>query len=391
MFDDTPLVLVYDRPTLVEVARRLSECDAIGVDTESDSFYHYQEKVCLLQISDADTDYIIDPLRLGQDLHELAPIFADRNITKIFHGADYDVVCLKRDFGWDIAGIFDSLVAAQLLGLPKFGLADLIERYFGWQLDKAYQRHDWAARPLLPEHLEYARGDTHWLRAIREIMTLKLEAAGRLAHFEEECMILEKRAWGQRGFDPEGWNRIKGSNTLDEDGKRVLRKAWAYRDSQAKLLDRPQFKVMPDDVLLSLAEKLPESESELDAVVPPRSALRRRHGKALLQAVQDGLDDDTVLPKQTKEKPTGPKPRLVGKVAERVLAELKLWRNRRGKNNQTSAFTVASNGTLKSIALARPRTLEELAATPDVRKWQVAEFGQEILDVLDKADPPRKG
>ncbi|MBA2320238.1 MAG: ribonuclease D [Deltaproteobacteria bacterium] len=388
MFGDFPLVLVSDRPTLLEVAAKLARCNAIGVDTESDSFYHYQEKVCLLQISDADADYVIDPLALRQDLSPLNEVMADASITKIFHGADYDVVCLKRDFSFEIHGIFDTLVATQLLGRTRFGLADLIERYFGYEVDKTLQRHNWAQRPLEYDHLDYARGDTHFLRALREILLRDLAKANRLKRFEEECRLLERRQWQGRGFDPDGWLKAKGTITLDDDGKRVLRRAWAYRDEQARGMDRPQFKVMPDDILIALADVRPESEAELDKVISPRSGLRRRHGRAMLKIVQDGLDDRTPLAtSQRVERPKGPKPRLTGRLAEKVVVDLRTWRNARGKDASTAAFTIASNGTLKAIAANRPTSLAELAAISEVRAWQVEEFGEEILDVLQKSDP----
>lgn len=389
MFGDFPLVLVADRPTLVEVAAKLARCNAIGVDTESDSFYHYQEKVCLLQISDADNDYVIDPLALGQDLSVLNTVLANPAITKIFHGADYDVVCMKRDFGCEIHGIFDTLVATQLLGRTRFGLADLIDRYFGFEVDKTLQRHNWAQRPLLDDHLEYARGDTHFLRALREILHRDLVRANRLKRFEEECRLLEKRQWAGKGFDPDGWLKAKGIVSLDDAGKRVLRRAWAYRDEQARQMDRPQFKVMPDDVLVALADVRPESESELDKVISSRSGLRRRHGRQLLKIVQQGLDDTTPLATAQRERvaPKGPKPRLTGRAAEKVVADLRTWRNKRGVNPATAAFTIASNGTLKAIAAHRPMTIEELSVIPEVREWQVEEFGEELLAVLQKSDP----
>ncbi len=389
MFGSFPLVLVNNRHELENVADKLSKCKAIGVDTESDSFYHYQEKVCLLQLSDAEADYVIDPLALDQDLSALSPILADPSITKIFHGADYDVVCLKRDFGVEIHGIFDTLVATQLLGRTRFGLADLIERYFGHEVDKSLQRHNWAQRPLEDEHLYYARGDTHFLRALREILLRDLNKANRLRRFEEECRLLERRQWQGRGFDPDGWLKAKGTLNLDDAGKRVLRRAWAYRDEQAREMDRPQFKVMPDDVLVALAEIRPTSEAALDRVISPRSGLRRRHGKRLLRVVEEGLEDKSPLATGTKDRtaPRGPKPRLTGRAAEKVMADLRIWRNRTGKDVATAAFTIASNGTLKAIAAHRPMTLEELAAVPEVRAWQVEEFGNEILEALQKSDP----
>jgi ribonuclease D len=173
MFDDAPL-MVEDDEALVALAERLRSATVIGVDTESDSMYHYKEKVCLVQITDAHGDIIVDPLTID-DMSPLEPIFADPSVVKIFHGADYDIVSLKRDFGYQTNNLFDTLVAAQFLGLQGLGLADLIGRFFGIPIDKKFQRHDWSRRPLHPEHLDYARGDTHWLLALREILLRRLE------------------------------------------------------------------------------------------------------------------------------------------------------------------------------------------------------------------------
>lgn len=390
MYDDTPLVMVEDAKTLARVAERLAEAPVLGVDTESDSFYSYQEKVCLIQISDLHSDYIIDPLLLP-DLSPLAPIFADRSIPKILHGADYDVVCLKRDFGFEIRNIFDTLIAAQLLGMQRIGLADLILRFFGVELDKQYQRHDWSARPLLSEHLDYARGDTHYLPALREIMSRRLRQVGRMRHLREECKLLEKRKWQGRPFDPDGYLQIKHANLLDDAGKRILRRLYLYRDAAAREMDRPTFKVMPDQVLLKVAADKPKTSAELDRIFRGKSALKRRHGRELIACVRQGLEDDFPIPrlrKAPKPKRKGPRPRLTGRHAERALTELKNWRSRRIEDTEgLTPFLVASNSTLKAIAGVRPLDKEELRQIPDVRQWQVDEFGDEILEVLERVDP----
>lgn len=390
MYEDTPLVMVEDARTLDEVVERLSRAPVIGVDTESDSFYSYQEKVCLVQISDLEADYVIDPLRVP-DLSPLGPIMADRRIPKVLHGADYDIVCLKRDFGFEIRNVFDTLVAAQLLGMQRIGLADLILRYFGIELDKQYQRHDWSSRPLEPEHLEYARGDTHFLPALREIMSRSLRQTGRMRHLREECRILEKRQWKGRPFDPDGYLHIKKANTLDDASKRVLRRLYLYRDAAAREMDRPTFKVMPDQVLVRVAEEKPRSLADLDRLFPGMTAMKRRHGKHLVECVNQGLADDFDIPKapkRTRSRRNGPRPRLTGRVQERVLNELKNWRNRRVEETEgLTPYLVASNTTLKAIAARRPLDKDELREIPDVRSWQVDEFGDEILELLDALDP----
>lgn len=381
MFGDTPMVLVDSPEALAEAAAALSRAKVIGIDTESDSFHHYQEKVCLLQISDLHTDYVVDPLAV-RDLSPLAPLFGTPDVVKIFHGADYDVVSLKRDFGFQFRNLFDTMLAAQFLGLPRVGLADLIERWFGWTVDKKWQRHDWAARPLLDEHLYYARGDTHFLPALREVMTWKLRAVGRLHHLEEECVHLESRAWQGRSFDPSDFVRVKGARHLDEASLRVLRAVYAYRDGEARALDRPTFKVIPDPVLLEIAARKPEDEEALARLVRRGSPLMRRFGEGLVAAVRAGLTDTDPLPdlraaaREPQEKIADG---LRGRDQELLLARLKAWRNAVVARDHIAPVAVVSNGVLKEIARRAPRTPEELAAVPDIRHWQVHAWGNALI------------
>ena len=389
MFSNTPLAIVDTQEALVDLANVLSTRTVIGVDTESDSFHHYQEKVCLIQFSDLEQDYIVDPLTID-DMSPLKPIFSNPEIVKIFHGADYDVVCLGRDFDYTFRNIFDTMISAQMLGLPRVGLADLIESNFGHHIDKQYQRHDWAKRPLKNEHLEYARGDTHFLLALREILLRKLDRAGRIEHVTEECEILEKRAWVPKPFDPDGYLRIKGAHGLSDASKRVLRRLYLYRNEEAKRLDRPPFKVMPDSVLVSVSKTMPKTSDELDALFRSKNPMKRRHGTQLIDAVVKGLEDDFQIPKKQKRTPTpkGPKPRLTGRAAERGFLALKQWRNNLiASNAQLSPVTVASNATLKAIVHQYPSTLEELENIPEVRRWQVREYGDTFIKILQEAVP----
>lgn len=391
-FDDTPLVMVESQRALEECVATLSRARVIGLDTESDSSYAYQEKVCLIQVSDLHTDYVIDPLAV-RDLSPLGPLLADRSITKILHGADYDIVCLKRDFGFRIRGLFDTLIAAQLIGMERIGLADLINRFFGVEIDKHFQRYNWALRPLRPEHLEYARGDTHYLLALREILLRELRQIRRVRHFHEECRLLERREWHGRTFDPNGWLELKRAGDLDQAGMRILRRLYKYRDRQARMMNRPSYKVIPDDVLVDIARKKPGTERALDALFSPRSALRRRHGRALLEQTELALDDTEPLATATaKARPPRPKTRLRtrlrGRQAERVLADLKRWRSELlERNPRLNAYSVASNATLKWISAMRPFDLAELAEVPEVRRWQVRDFGEELLARLDRTAP----
>ncbi len=383
MFGETPLVMVESVDALAEAVASLRESPVLGVDTESDSFHHYQEKVCLLQISDLSRDYIIDPLQV-RDLSPLAPLMQDQRIVKIFHGADYDVVSLKRDFGFRFSNIFDTMVASQFLHLPRIGLADLIGRWFGHAIDKTFQRHDWAERPLLPQHLHYARGDTHFLPALREVLLRRLEAAGRLGPVLEECRILEAREWAGRVHDPSDFLRVKGASALSEAERRVLRALYAYRDREARGMDRPAFKVMPDQVLLEMARAQPKSSDEVTAMMRKGSGLARRHGNGIAAAVTEGLADEAPLPTSQSKEPRekGPPDVLRTRDAERLLGNLKDWRNRMVGRNNAAPITVASNGLLREIVRYAPRTLDELAQVPDIRQWQLQAHGEALVALV---------
>ena len=378
--------MVNDAKALEEMAAILAKAPAIGVDTEGDSFYSYKEKVCLLQISDLHTDFVIDPLSVP-DLSPLADVMADRNIVKIFHGADYDVVCMKRDFGFEIRNLFDTMLASQLTNLPRVGLADIIGQFFGHKIEKKYQRYDWGKRPLYPEHIDYARGDSHWLPALRVILMRRLEDVGRSHILEEECNILEERSWVGREFDPTGFYDMKGARGLDDDTLHVLRHLYLYRDEQARSMNRPVFKVISDGDLISVAKNRPSSQGSLDEALPGRHGLKRRHGRKLVELVQVAAEDDAPLPKRLK-KAVGPKKtagKLRGKAADRAFEHIKTWRNKLMKANADLPHAaLVSNGTIKDIVRSRPTTLDEMRAISNVRDWQVESYGDVLLGLLNE-------
>ncbi len=377
----TPLVMIEDDEALVKACRSLASEPVLGVDTESDSMHHYQEKVCLIQISDREQDYIIDPLALS-DISPLGTILSDPKIVKVLHGADYDVVCMQRDFGFTFANLFDTMISAQLLDLPKVGLADLCARYFGAQMDKKYQRHDWALRPLLPEHLEYARGDTHYLLALREILLHKLTSLERLDVADEEFRVIEAREWSGRSFDPEGWVRMKRISGLDEQARFALRHLWRYRDSRAKESDRPPYKVIPEHVLVLLAQSRPEDLGSLGRHVRLKSTMIRRHGEHLLAAIQTGKVDRDPLPSPKPKKRIGPRAPYRGREVDRLLGELKRWRTQVISEREVPAALVASNAQLKNLASWRPQSLDALGEVPEIRDWQAARYGEEWLEFI---------
>lgn len=381
MQDAVPVVLVEDDATFLDVVASLADQPVLGLDTESDSFHHYQEKVCLLQVSDPDRDIVIDPLRI-RDLTPLKPLLEDPRIVKVVHGADYDVVCLKRDYGFHLHGIFDTMLAARFLDMPAVGLGDVINEVFGVALDKGLQRHDWAARPLLPAHLEYATGDTHWLIALREVLVRRLTSTGWLDAVNEECACLEAREWGGRRDEDLDFLRVRGAGQLSVEGQRVLREVVAYRDAEGRRMDRPVFKVIPDPILLRLAQEIPRTDEAFTAIVRPRTPLHRAHGRGLMEAVQRGLQNQEPLPEAA---PRVREPQRGNRYSPVLSEHVRRWRAQRMEVDRIPASHLISNALIREISRAVPVTMEELAAVPDIRQWQVRLYGEEILALVEQA------
>ncbi len=380
MFGDVPLVLVDHDDGLAAAVEAMRPLPAIAVDLEADSFHHYREKVCLIQVSIPGTDFVVDTLAVSS-LEPLAELLRDPDRVKVLHGADYDVVSLKRDYDIALRGLFDTMIAAQFLNLPRLGLADLLGSTFGVEIDKKYQRHDWARRPLQPEHLEYARGDTHWLLAMREVMQYRLSRAGWSAAVDEECRLLEQREWQGRTPEPGDFLRIKGASGLDKAGIQVLRALYEYREGQAKAMDRPVFKVIPDRVLLAVARKKPDDVDGMGSIVRSSSALMRQHGKALVAAVATGLADERPLPKpSTRKKSKG----RSGPASAPVMERLKVWRSTRVAKDDLPPAIIGSNAVLRELARVLPRSAEDLAAVPELRSWQVERYSAELLAVIEE-------
>ena len=380
MFGDTPLLIVDTPEKLVEMCDALQGEPVIGVDLEADSMHHYQEKICLIQVSNRTRDFIVDPI-VVDDLSLFGAILEDPNVVKVLHGGDYDVVSLKRDYSFSINNVFDTMLGAQFAGLDRFGLADLIRKFFGHTIDKKYQRYDWSLRPLGKEHLDYARGDTHFLLAIRELLTHKLTALNNVDAHREECERLTEREW--KGRDPEtAFLNTKKCKGLDEVGLKVLRAVWEYREVMAHKLDRPCYKVLGDPVLVQLATLMPASPKEMNPIMKKGSSMERRFGSGCLEAVQKGIEDTRPIPKVKVEKAR----RKRGSAAsvDKLFLALKNWRNSIVNKNGLNSVTVISNSVLKDIACESPKSTAELTDVKGMRKWQLDRYGDQVLGIVNK-------
>ncbi|MFZ5916281.1 MAG: ribonuclease D [Chloroflexota bacterium] len=371
---DSAPVWIDSPQALADLARRLCYEPVIAMDTESNSLHAYSEKVCLIQFSVPGADYLVDPLALP-DLSPLATILADPTREKVFHAAEYDVMVLKRDYQFEFAHLFDTMIASRLLGWPRCGLGNILDERFGVLQDKRMQRRDWAQRPLSADEMEYARLDTHFLLPLRQILLTDLEQAGLLAEAREMFQEVTTAVWQGGDFDPDGFWRIRGARELDPTGLAVLRALYFFRDREARRRDRPPFKVIADATLLQLAMDRPKNWREMENIRGMTPYLLRRYGKCLHQVIDTGSRDDPPSPPQNHHHwPERP-------VIERY-ERLRAWRNAHAARHGVEPDVIVSNAVLMALARHRPQKLQEIQELGLMGPVKCAKYGGALLKVM---------
>jgi len=373
-------IFITTSPELRELIARLRDEPAMAVDTESNSLYVYFERVCLLQISVPGADYLVDPLA-PLDLTPLGTLFADPSHEKVFHAAEYDVICLRRDFGWSFANLFDTMLAARILGWPRYGLGDILEERFGISQNKRFQRANWGIRPLSDEQIHYAALDTHFLLDLWAQQLAELRARGREAEARESFVAVAQSQRDKSAFDPEGFWRVKGSMDLDPKGRAVLKALYQFRDEEARRQNRPPFKVLSDQILVQLSRVRPTSRQELATIRGLQPWQRHRYGEGLLAAVQQGLQ--SLIPQP---------PRSTGRPANAVLDRLRAlrgWRKEQAAQRGVEPDVILSNDVLSALAHQPPRSLAELSEMGLLGPWRLEAYGAEIIAVLKKVSSRR--
>lgn len=285
MLSVPPPLLVADPGSLERLEAVLRAQPITALDTESNSFHVYRERVCLLQVSTTTEDYVVDPLAV--DVRSLGSVLCDGR-EMVLHDADYDVRCLRREYGWRFPRLFDTMAAARRLGHAGLGLSAVVEAHFGVKLSKAFQRSDWGHRPLTPEQLAYAALDTHYLLPLHARLAAELASRGSLEPARQEFEHIAAVEPRERVFDPEGYRRMKGARELDAAGFRILRALYLAREDRARASDRPPFKVLGDHTMLELARLRPGSAAALREVHGVTPSVMRKMGEAILEAVRAG-------------------------------------------------------------------------------------------------------
>ncbi len=372
----TEYTLIENDAGLNRIIPELKGAPAIGVDLEADSMFHYQEKVCFVQIATPRLNLLIDPLSV-EDLSPLAPVFADARIRKIFHGADYDIRSLYRDFGIEVHSLFDTQIAARFLGVRETSLASLLHERFDVASDKKYQKKDWSQRPLPGPMLQYAVQDICHLLPLARILEKELKKKGLLFCVEEECELLSTVRPNPPKTRP-FFTSFKGAARLDPRSLAVLEQILCFRDHLARRRDCPHFKILGNQPIMEIARRKPLSRAEL-AKIDGLSFKQIDHmGEALIEKVREGLRlTDEALPAYPKKAWQ----RLRSEETARVQL-LKSWRDRLGEKWEVDPAVICTNAQIREIAIADPHKPGDMKGIKDIRKWQIRLFGREICDLL---------
>lgn len=381
-------ILVQHAAGLAAMLDHLVTQPIIAVDTESDSLFSYYPKVCLIQITayadagrpadpEAVIDYLVDPLRLSR-LDALGPLFADPQREVVIHAAENDILLFQREFNFNFAHIFDTQLAARILGWERAGLAAILEEQFGVVTDKRMQRTNWGRRPLLPEQIVYAQMDTHYLLALRQRLVEELHARDRWEEAQEAFAELAKLDFRSRPANERNLWQMKEARDVPLSQTGVLEALWLWREAEAQRQDRPPFKIVNNRVLVELAQRQPATRDRLARIpgLGPREI--ERYGAALLQAIAEG-----------KRRPLPPLPETVArpelwldKAVLRRYDDLRRWRAETAAARGVAPDIVLTNDVLMEIAKAQPATLDELQAIARIGPWKTKTYGPALLKLV---------
>ena len=362
----TPL-WVDDKTNLKHMVDDLSTQSRIAVDTESNSLHAYRERVCLIQFSTDVNDYLVDPLVL-EDLSLLSPIFADPKIEKIFHAAEYDLICLSRDFGFEFANLFDTMQAARILGYKSVGLDNMLFEKFSVKVDKRYQKANWGARPLTSEQVNYASMDTHYLISLRNVLEKELREAGRWEFAEDDFSLAQDVDVPKEKQNGSSWKRFSSRKNVSLRELTILSELTKCRDTIAERLDRPSFKVITNNMLLDIAQNVPEKDVDLAGLGLSQKQIRL-WGDEILAATKAGMNAPLVS-KQQAERP--------GDALLKRLDKLKAWRKKEAEEMKVDSDIVLPKKYLNILAEHPPGSKDELKSIMCESPNRFQKFGDQI-------------
>lgn len=372
-----PFELVTNAESLALCLAALQQEPLLAIDLEANSMFAYRERVCLIQISTPTQDFIIDPVGAVLNLEPLGRILANPAVEKVFHAAEYDLILLKREYGWELNHLFDTMWAGRILGYQRYGLANMLEQLYGVQLDKRFQKSDWCKRPLTPAQLQYAQLDTHYLLQLRHDLGQQLDQAGLLAEAAETFAQQSHIELHDEPFNPDNFWNLHGARDLARREQAILKELFIYREQVAERTNLPLFKVLADRTLVELAQLAPTNMAQLNEVHGMSSGQIRRRGGGILQAVQRGQDAPLpIRPRQNRK-------RTPDEVLNRY-EKLHNWRKETAVSRGVESDVILSRQALWDIAGGNPSTMTALAKIKSIGQWRCQTYGEEILAVLQQ-------
>ncbi len=370
-----PPVLVDSPTALAGLLPHLLSAPRVAVDTESNSFYAYHERLCLLQVSIPEGDYLVDTLAI-EDLSPLSRLFETAEIEKIFHAAEQDIRLIKSTLRCKVLNIFDTMASARIVGWKEIGYAPMLAKHLHVNLDKRMQRSNWGRRPLEPAQIDYAAKDTHYLARLRDLLYNELERCGRLAEAREVFARIERLEPASRAFDFDGFRWLKGAKDLGPEKLALLRELYMYRDKAARASNRPVFMVLSDTLLVRLAASAPDAHA-LRSFSGMTPYLLHKHGPGILTAIARGKSAPRVEPL----------PRRPHEMTQRQMdrfKHLREWRARAGAERGVDPDVILSNRALKELAKLEGEDLNALRTIEELGPQKLSLFGPDLLRLLHR-------
>jgi len=362
-----------------ELAALLSKHKYIAIDTESNSLYAYKEKFCLMQLTGEGINAVVDTLAV--DIKSILPVFADPAVEKIFHSADSDIRVFKAAMGCTFVNIFDVMVAAKYLGIIKCGLDNMVKEYIGAEMNKKFQKADWGRRPLTKEMLDYAAGDTIYLKTLRDLLAVELEKKGRLeeamGQFAQICKIEPQ----PMRFDESGFLALKSAKQLNGRGLAVLRELYLAREVAAIKRNAPPFKIISEDLMLRLSVAPREGLHNLSIFKGVSGYVLSNHGAWIREALQKGLKAPEY---QVPRREISREKRAYFETVKNRFKNLKLWRKEIAIRRNMLPEAIMGNDVLERVALSQPKSLEDLHAVRGLGAEKVSLYGLELIDFVKK-------
>jgi len=387
----TPLgapILVNNQAGFAQMLAHLRMQSVLGIDTESNSLFRYYPKVCLIQLTayadphqpdpTATVDYLLDPFAV-RNISALGPLLTDLATEVIMHAAENDIIILQRDFGFQFSNIFDTQLAARILGWKQVGLAAILQEQFGIASDKNMQRTDWGQRPLTQKQVTYAQIDTHFLLALRMTLIDQLRKADRWEEATEAFAFLRQVSY-QEPASRTFW-QMKHTRDVPTAATNVLEALWQWREAEAQRRDWPPFKIMTDAQLTQLAQQQPATIEALAKVQGIGAKVTKQYGVQLLQVIQQGQQQSLPAPPEATLRPE----QMVAKPVQNRYEALRHWRTSVAEKRGVQPDIVFTNSTLLTIAQLAPTTEEEIRTIPEIGPWKARTYGPAILATLKKA------